>query len=251
MLARRPGFPTALFALLACLLLALGCEKRSQPALDGEETAGVERQSGAGLFPIRQDSLWGFIDRTGEVAIAPQFDRAWRFSEGRALIRDGRRYGFIDTTGAVVVAPQFADAWHFSDGVAPVQTDSLWGFIDRSGEIVVAPQFDLAPGVVEEGPPGDAAFRRAQVDGQYGYRNEDGELVIQPRFDQAWTFSGGLARVRKDGRWGFINRRGEVVIDPQFAQAWDFRQGLARVQTPDGRIAYVDTTGAVVWPSGP
>ena len=242
--------------MLCCLLLVggwlllTGCRERTQPALPGSASSAStsDASSTPALFPVRQDSLWGYIDRQGRSVMDPQFDRAWRFSGDRALIRKNGRYGFIDTTGTVAIKPQYADAWHFSDGVAPVQKDSLWGFVNPTGEIVVAPQFDLAPGVVEEGAPSDTAFRRARVDGQYGYRNEDGEIVIEPQFEQAWTFSDGRARVMKNGRWGYVNRQGQLVIDPRFARAWDFRGGLARVELADGRLGYIDTTGTLVWP---
>jgi len=247
-LASAPVFA----ALLAgVFLFATGCQERTQPALDGNgeaRAASSSSETARVLFPVEQDSLWGYIDRTGSVVIEPQFDRAWRFSGARALIRQDGRFGFIDTTGAVVIEPKYADAWHFSDGVAPVQTDTLWGFIDPTGEVVVSPSFGLAPAVVEEGAPETGRYQRARVDGRYGYRNDDGGMVIEPRFEQAWTFSNGRARVQRDGRWGYIDRRGQLVVEPQFRQAWDFRNGLARVVTETGGLAYIDTTGAQVWP---
>jgi hypothetical protein len=246
-----PAAPVIGALLAGVVLFALGCEKRSQPALD--ESSGTPRTAtaadgGSLLFPVETDSLWGYIDRSGSVVIEPQFDRAWRFSGARALIQKDGQFGFIDTTGTVVIEPQYADAWHFSDGVAPVQTDSLWGFIDPGGEVVVSPSFGLAPAVVEEGASENGRYQRTRVDGRYGYRSEDGRMVIEPRFEQAWTFSDGRARVRRDGRWGYIDRRGQVVIEPRFQRAWDFRHGLARVETASGRLAYIDTTGTQVWP---
>ena len=231
--------PAALPRAGICVLLLglVSCASPSSPSGDDSAT----------LFPVQRDSLWGFIDRSGRVAIEPQFDRAWHFSDGRALVRIDEQYGYIDSTGARVIAPRFRDAWHFSDGLAPVQRDSLWGFIDRSGSEVVDARFDLAPGVLEE-TPADSAYRRARVEGQYGYRTADDSLVIAPRFEQAWSFSEGLARVRQDGQWGFINREGQIVIEPQFEHAWDFRNGLARVQTSDGTLGYVDRQGTRVWP---
>jgi len=200
------------------------------------------------LFPVQQDSLWGFINPRGDLVIEPRFDRAWRFSDGHALVRVDGQYGFIDSTGTLAVAPRFADAWHFSEGLAPVAQDSLWGFINRDGEVVVDPQFELPPGTLEENPS-DPDYRRARVGGQYGYRNPEGTMVIPPRFEQAWYFSDGRARIRKDGQWGFINRDGDVVIEPQFERAWDFRDGLARVETSDGTVGYVTREGTMVWPS--
>ena len=238
-------FPMRLFALSVGLLALLlgGCTSDApSPAPDAPSPATTPA-----LFPVPVDDAWGFIDRAGHLTIAPRFDRAWRFTNGRALIRQGNRFGYIDTTGSVVIPPRFADAWHFSEGLAPVQQDSLWGFINPSGEVVVNPQFDLAPRVLED-HPANGPFYRTRVNGQYGFRNEDGELIIAPQFEHAWHFAEGRARVRKDSLWGFIDPTGTVVIAPRFAQAWDFRDGLARVTLPDGTIGYVNRTGTLVWP---
>ena len=235
-----------LFALAVGLLgLSLvGCTS-DEPASSAEPS--MTEETASALFPVPTDSAWGYINRDGTLVIEPQFDRAWRFTNGRALIRDGTRFGYIDTTGAVVIEPRFADAWHFSEGLAPVQTDSLWGFINRSGALVVDPQFDLVPGVLED-HPSDGPYRRANVNGRYGFRDANGDLTIEAQFEQAWHFSEGRARVKQDGRWGFIDRSGTVVIAPRFKQAWDVRNGLARVVLDDGTVGYVDRNGTLVWP---
>lgn len=237
-----------LFAVAACLLglFASACTPDASAPAPTQEAQPASTAASA-LFPVPHKEAWGYIDRHGTLVIEPQFDRAWRFSDGRALVRQGNRYGYIDTTGTTVIAPQFADAWHFSEGLAPVQADSLWGFVNRQGDLVVDPQFELVPGVLED-RSSNGPYQRANIDGQYGFRNPSGDLVIEPRFEQAWHFSEGRARVKQNGQWGFIDQNGAVVIEPQFAQAWDFRNGLARVVLPDGRVGYVDRSGTLVWP---
>ncbi len=47
-------------------------------------------------------------------------------------------YGYIDKTGAWRIEPQFQLAYNFSDGRAMVQlTDNSWGYIDRTGAVVI------------------------------------------------------------------------------------------------------------------
>ena len=50
-----------------------------------------------------------------------------------------------------------------------------------------------------------------------------------------------------DGLWGFIDPTGEVVIATQFQSAGWFSNGLAEVMLPDGRYAYIDVSGRIVW----
>src|SRR5436190_655451 len=56
-------------------------------------TSQAQNKDSVGLFPIRQDGKWGYINRTGDIVIKPQFVDAWDFSEGLAYVRSGARRG--------------------------------------------------------------------------------------------------------------------------------------------------------------
>lgn len=227
-----------LFTLLGVLLLA-GC--RYSPAPMPQAAAPVV------LFPVQQEGRWGYIDRAGTLVIAPQFDRAWRFSEGLALVEVGGQFGYINPQGERVIAPQFDDALYFSDGLAPVQQDSVWFYIDPTGRRVEDKPFDLDPALLEEGRYEPKNPNPVKVANRYGFMNAAGQLVIPPRFDQATHFADSLARVQVSGQWGFINPNGTLVIPPRFDQAWDFQDGLALVAV-DGAYGYIDRSGQYVWP---
>jgi hypothetical protein len=51
---------------------------------------------------------------------ALQFDFARDFWEGRAAIMVGKKWGFIDSTGEVAIEPQFDAAWSFAEGIAVI-----------------------------------------------------------------------------------------------------------------------------------
>jgi len=57
------------------------------------------------LAPVEIDGKWGFIDKTGKIAINPQFEDAWEFKEGLATIQLGNKYGYIDKSGKIVTNP--------------------------------------------------------------------------------------------------------------------------------------------------
>lgn len=52
-------------------------------------------------------------------------------SEGLLLVRDNGAFGYVDLSGSWVLAPQFEDAKPFSDGKAAVCLDGKWGYIRR------------------------------------------------------------------------------------------------------------------------
>ena len=105
-------------------------------------------------------ALWGYLDKTGEWAIPPQFTAVLSFSEGLAGAtksqKTNEQWGFIDRTGVFAIAPQYfspepdyieeigafvglkAVTW-FHEGFATVRLGSAVGLIDRSGQWRISP----------------------------------------------------------------------------------------------------------------
>lgn len=88
------------------------------------------------LFPAEVVSesgkiVCGYINKSGEFVIPPQFQDARDFAEGLACVRiNDWRYGFIDRTGRVVI-DYLDEECVFSEGLAAVRKDDLLGFLTR------------------------------------------------------------------------------------------------------------------------
>jgi len=81
--------------LCACALLALlSCD-------------AWKEDEHVGLFPVKVNGKWGYMDKAGEVAIDTQFAEARDFVEGLALIRKDGKYDYIEATGKLVTDLQF------------------------------------------------------------------------------------------------------------------------------------------------
>jgi len=197
---------------------------------------------------------WGFIDRAGNFAVAPQFIEAFSFSDGLAAVRvrnpdieDQKRwlYGYVDRSGAIVIAPQFEAAFDFSDGMARVVVDGRKGFIDKTGKRVTEATFDDARDFHE-------GLAQVKIGDRWGYVDKTGKLAILAEFTMAGRFSEGLAAARRSGiLGGYIDRTGTMVISEQFGVAWPFSDGLARVKIGEGtglfdNWGYIDKSGKVV-----
>lgn len=178
-------------------------------------------------MPREKRLLWGYIDKSGNCIIEPQFDGAADFHDGLAAVKIDWMRGYIDRDGKFVIEPQYQSASDFCGGVALVELDGQKKYIDKSGNAVPA------PAEVEEtgNPDSGIQLRPVLIDGKFGYANEAGEVVIAPKFCDAEPFSEGLARVRQilGGKWGFINEKGTYAFKTKFKQAGDFHEGLARV----------------------
>lgn len=76
--------------------------------------------------------------------VAPQYEDAQLFCEGLAAVKKDGKWGYIDTDGKVVIPFQYDQAYHFNEGKAVVgtlngqDTQGRWyiraGFIDKAGK---------------------------------------------------------------------------------------------------------------------
>lgn len=223
---------------------------------------------GLGLFPARGPRnedwvwLWGYIDREGHYVIAPQFRKAYVFSDGLAAVqRLDQTYGYIDANGEflpqIEVISGFAP--RFTEGLAPARADGgKVGFIDKQGNWVISPRFDSACPYTE-------GLAAVEIDGRWGYVDRTGSFVIPPRFLRAYWFSEGLAaaaiEVPGSGqepaqtKWGYIDKTGQFIIVPQFLYAnlnryrcspGDFHEGLADIVVEGYKRCFIDRAGRIV-----
>lgn len=187
-----------------------------------------------GLAPVKVGDYWGFIDRTGKMAIKPQFNPKQPqynsyFSEGLAAVNFSEggagEWGFIDKSGKVVINPQFRGDYYspplFREGLACISVEGgKVGFIDKTGKMVIPPEFY-----------GSLRFSDGlsvvQIDGKQGYINKKGQLALPAIYETAFPFSNGMAVVVIDGKSAIINREGQVILAPQDKNFYSFSEGLA------------------------
>ena len=147
---------------------------------------------------------WGFVDPSGQVAVAPAFRNAAPFSEGRARVSDRTRFGFVDGTGAVAIPLRYEQADAFSEGLAAVRDGGLWGYIRPDGTAAIEPRFEVARGFT-------GGLAAVQEGGLWGYVRPDGTVAVAPRFEGAAPFRGALARVVENGVAAYVDASGTVV----------------------------------------
>lgn len=68
--------------------------------------------------------------------------KSYDYKEGFSAIKINDKYGFIDKKGNIVIAPIYNFASSFSEGLAEVRINYKYGFIDTKGNIVISPVYD-------------------------------------------------------------------------------------------------------------
>lgn len=231
--------------LAVLLMLAIASVKGATPAPAPE--------SSSGLFAVQRDGLWGYIDRSGALVIALQFDGVDDFHDGIAAVRSHGQTRFIDTAGKSVALPPFDRVGEFSEGLAAVNVGEKresnlgllmepgrWGYIEHAGKRVIPLRFTAADAFRE----GLAAVRGKDGSGFVDHR---GKLAIRAEFDTSAHFSGGIARLSLHGHIRYIDKAGHVLPTPALDDnaGGDFSDGLAAVSV-GGQWGYIDATGKLV-----
>lgn len=233
------------------------------------------------LIPVKSSEQWGFVSTEGKYVINPQFESAYFFSDGLALVQSSEgKFGYVGSDGKYIINANYKEATNFSDGLAfvvseggyptcidkkgeikfalkeveqarmfseglaPVKIKGQWGFVDKKGEIVIAPQFDQV-GTFSEGLVAVANRKDKEASRGnllFGYVNKKGEFVVNLQFREAAPFSEGLAAVSDGEKYGFIDKKGSYVINPQFRRTGNFREGLAPVKQGDS-WGFIDKKG--------
>lgn len=89
-----------------------------------------------------------FIDRSGKKVFAVPdgtWDSDWARDDEFIQVDNGTKTGFIDRTGKIVVALNWDEASGFAGHrLAPVKLKGSWGYINRKGETVVPIMFSSA-----------------------------------------------------------------------------------------------------------
>jgi len=199
---------------------------------------GPYKRDNGGLYPIGVDGRYGFIDRTGRIAIKPQFDSTSGFSEGLAPVQFGGKWGYINSDGALAITPQFVSAFHFQHRRAVVRLGNAFGVIDMDGKYEISPSLRWVGNSAGEVTPVQTAA------GVLAFVNSSGKVVLSGQFENFGEdgFSEELMAAASGGKWGFIDTAGKWVVEPQFESASAFAARLACV-TIGGRKGYIDKTG--------
>lgn len=171
--------------------------------------AGLSRFS-EGLAAVQPDELGKmvYIDTSGNVVIAHQFDRAEAFSEGLAAVQMGDKWGFVDHYGQLVVTPQFEAVGAFSDGYAVAVVNGKAGYVDHKGQIAVQPRYSEAE------PFSEGLAAVCCEGGKTGYIDRTGSFAIPAKYPGARVggpFSEGVALVSMKNESVYIDRSGRVI----------------------------------------
>ena len=253
------------YILILCFLTTLACKSDNT---DSEE----EGMSNEDLYfkdYESPESKWGFIDTSGQLLIADQYDAARPFKNGRAIVKkNGKwgmidkdnqeligfnfralypfqnglarfqdfemKYGYIDTKGTIKISATFAEAHDFNDELAKVMENGLFGFINMEGNFAIDAQFRAATNFKD-------GLAKVKTTDSYALINSEAVKVIDANLDQVYFPSSELTRVKKSNKFGYY-RNSRQIIPTKYDMATDFHNGVAAVLSQE-KWFFIDIRG--------
>lgn len=233
-----------LISLILCLSIqSLFSQQNGQWLIEPQYYQMGYMNDDAELFPFCNDHRkWGYVDKSGKVAIPFKYERAYPFSEGLAHVKINGKYGYIDNTGNVVIQPTYYTASMFQNGRAIIGTGDRNILIDTKGHSKSAKYIDM--GRLSEN------YIACKKGYTYDIIDLSGKVVKAKFCTDFFYFSEGMGGVKIYGKWGFVDENLKTVIKPQFTEklVYAFHDGYARFKK-GGKVGVIDKTGKVVLPA--
>lgn len=202
-----------------------------------------ECDSETGLFVVSDDNTeqYGFVNQSGKLIIKTQFDEAWSFQEGLALVEKDDKWGYIKTDGSYAIKPTYDDGWGFSEGLAKVQKGELVGFINPKNQVIIPIKYTNSDNWYNEG------MVAVEQNNKWAIIDKKGTPITKFEYDRASSPSEGrilVGKLDKDGemKYGFVDTKGKLVIPMIYDFALDFNEGTSLVMTDDD-IFYINKQG--------
>ena len=223
------------------------------------------------LYPIRENGLWGYMNRQGETVIEPQWEYAGLFQQGVALVgREDREewpsdfFGLLRSDGTMILPAEYmiceyTSGFRYSAWDEDAERYGNDGYYDLESGFLLPPiYYNLWPGEL-------LTVENWTEDGlRYGFiRRDTGEVVFPLEFDglydevgcsEGYVLAAYELGMQGDGTvWGpdyhLYTMEGEEILFPEGVEPWSgVRNGaliLEHVLTHEERLEHTTGWGQV------
>ena len=150
-------------------------------------------------FVCSQITLLKEVDMTG----VANFDAAYSFSEGYAMVINAEKYNHINTEGKLLSEEWWDYARDFRNDYAVVEKDGKRNFINTKRKLLSEEWWDDACSFYED-------YAMIKKNGKWNFINTKGKLLSEEWWDDV-CLNEGHAMVKKDGTWYKINEEGKLT----------------------------------------
>lgn len=210
----------------------------------------------AGMYPIREDGKWGFMNETGTPMVLPGYDLVSPCINGYIAVSNNGDWGIINNEGDVIIPLVYEIEWKDKCSVMTIERDDgmIALFYTKTG---LLDDFKWRSVKIQEEK---CEFPVQSSTGQWGYVDEVGNEFVACSFIGADFYNEGWAGVKiyddENLRIEFdalINLSGAYLYPPDgySIMCWDgVSEGLIQIQDETtGLFGYMNMEGKIVIPA--
>ena len=159
-----------------------------------------------GLFLVKKNGNYGFIDKSGEIIIANRYQNAMPFNEGLAAVKLRGKWGFINKVERIITQPHYSSVTSFENGLAIIENNGKFGLLSKDGSEISRPNFKSVKRTTE------GFFIIKTFQNKLGLADDTGLIITTPIYDELKPLKGDRWLVRLKEKWGILDREGRVII---------------------------------------
>ncbi len=151
----------------------------------------------------------GFVDKTGAEVIKCQYESAYPFENGYAIVSKGGKSGIIDASGKVVLPLKYNSISSWTKDLYLIKSGKVQGLARKNGDIVLNPSYTFisrlncyGKALITQGGKQDNDDGRSYIaKAKYGVIDTDGNVLIAPMYNGLYefTYDGHRASVFSEG----------------------------------------------------
>ncbi len=139
----------------------------------------------------------GFVDKNGSEVIKCQYESAFPFEKGYAIVSKGGKSGIIDVTGKEVLPLKYTSISPWTNNLYLIKAGKLQGLATRQGNIVLKPSYTFISrpncygrALIAQGGQQTSVDKKACiVNAKYGIIDDEGSVLVAPKYKGLYEFT--------------------------------------------------------------
>ncbi|KHF39139.1 hypothetical protein LQ50_17065 [Halalkalibacter okhensis] len=194
---------------------------------------------------------YGYLDELGKERIPAQFEIAYDFKDGKALVKiKENEFALIQLSGEVAHSFPYASMMGYSEGLIAFSQafGDKWGYVDEQGKVVIPPQYTYASPFKD----GRAVINLSEgIDNQYGLIDKNATLLLSPIYNDMISLGEqrvAIGKARDDKQpfvgstYGIATTAGGILTDFLYDSVGEYQDGLSPV-TAGQYTFFIDLSG--------
>lgn len=154
---------------------------------------------------------YGYLSQSGEIAIPFVYDYASIFNEGYATVHKADRWNVIDKNNQTILSTDADSLGIYSEGLIPAIKSNKAGFISLKGEKVIPYKYELVSSMH------NSKFNYLEK-GKWGIRDSKEKVLLAPTYDFISNFYDEVGNkwCYQNNKIGLINSKEKEILPTAF-----------------------------------